>query len=102
MRFAPWIVAALAIAACYFILSAERDALDDEAKQWRADRDSLIASASRAEQRAKDAEARMDSLRYHTDSIIATFEPETVMVARSLKFFEFAPIGTVQDSLMMP
>ena len=102
MNLAPWLVAILFVGLCFFILADERGAMDEEAYQLRMERDSLIAAALQAEVRANYAEARMDSLRYHTDSIIATFEPETVTVARSLKFFEFAPIGTVQDSLMMP
>lgn len=97
---APWIVTALAIVLCFYVLTNERDALDSDNAEWITERDSLIRVATDAQRRAQDAEATMDSLRFHTDSIIGTFAPETVTVAASLRFMRFAPLCTVQDSLM--
>lgn len=99
MKAAPWIIAAVAVALCVFILYSEREAMDNDEAAWRAERDSIIAAGDRMAARAMAAEATMDSLRYHTDSIIATFEPETVTVAKALKFFEFAPLQTAIDTL---
>lgn len=100
MKNAPWIVAA--VIASLYLLAMEREAMDDEADVWRAERDSVIAEGHRMADRAALAEAKMDSLKAHTDSIVATFEPETVTVVRWVRYMQYAPIGTVQDSLMTP
>ena len=43
-----------------------------------------------------------DSVKAHTDSVAASWEPDTVIVTRWLYYTKYAPLELVRDSLMTP
>jgi len=97
---APWIVAIAAVGLCFFILSAEREAMDNDAEAWRAEQDSLRAELYREKiAHLNDLKLYTDSLKAYTDSAVSVMPPAPVVKERAWKFFEFAPLGTAVDTL---
>ena len=96
---APWIVAIAAVGLCFFILSAEREAMDNDAEAWRAEQDSLRAELDAKDIRIAGLMAYTDSLKAYTDSAVMSYPPAPVVKERAWKFFEFAPLGTAVDTL---
>ena len=96
---APWIVAIIAVVLCFFILSAEREAMDNDAATWRSEQDSILSGWAKSRSELSDLRACTDSLRAYTDSAVQAVPPAPVVKERAWKFFEFAPLQQAIDSL---
>ncbi len=95
----PWLVAIVAVGLCFFILSAEREAMDNEAATWRSEQDSLRAELDAKDIRIAGLMAYTDSLKAYTDSAVMSYPPAPVVKERAWKFFEFAPLQQATDTL---
>jgi len=100
MRNAPWIVALAFMGLCWYVLSEERDAMDNDAATWRSEQDSLRAELDREKiAHLNDLKLYTDSLKAYTDSAVSVMPPAPVVKEMAWKFFEFAPLGTAVDTL---
>ena len=97
----PWIIAAFAVCVALYY-SGETIRLSDEDIEQARELDSLRNVAVDARTEAEGWKMYADSVKAHTDSVAASWEPDTVIVTRWLYYTKYAPLELVRDSLMTP
>ena len=95
----PWIIAAVAVCVALYY-SGQTIRLSDEDIEQARELDSLRNVAVDARTEAQGWKMYADSVKAHTDSVAASWEPAIVDMA--LKFTKYAPLELVRDSLMTP
>ena len=101
MKALPWIIAAFAVCVALYY-SGETIRLSDEDIEQARELDSLRNVAVDARTEAEGWKMYADSVKAHTDSVAASWEPDTVIVTRWLYYTKYAPLELVRDSLMTP
>ena len=99
MKAAPWIIAAVAVALCVFILASEREAMEDDAATWRAEQDSLQAKFAHKSFQFDSLMLHTDSIRHYADSVRANRIHDTVYIHTVWRRVKLMDINAKMDSL---
>jgi len=96
---APWIVAIAAVGLCFFILSAEREAMDNDAEAWLVEEDSLRAELDRTGWELDTMRAYTDTLRVRAERMRAERVHDTVYIPLVWRRVKLMDINAKMDSL---
>ena len=95
----PWFVTIAAIFLCFYLLSEQSKDMDRERTDMIAMEDSLRNEARLWQDSAAYHRANADTLARLLDSARMVYPPAPVIIRRSLKMMEFAPLKVAIDTL---